>query len=373
MTGRSLGWLAGGIALLFLLCAGAIGSVFGGGGGSSAGFLCIPAPSTSAATAPGASAAPAASSPAASTQVVPAADGSYPKVGRFTPAQVANAATIIAVGKRLGVPARGWVVALATAIQESDLNNLDHGDRDSLGLFQQRPSQGWGTPAQLLNPDYAATAFYQRLLKVDHWQQMQITDAAQAVQRSAFPQAYARRVADANTLASALAGVTAGGGCVPAPSASAGALGWVVPVHAPIVSGFRTAHRPGHNGVDLGAARGTTIVAATTGTVTRVRCNVPAGHSCDVDGYVGLGGCGWYVDITSVGGVISRYCHMLTHPMVAIGQAVVAGQPIGVVGTSGNSSGPHLHFEIHLNGDASSAGAIEPTAWMREHGAPLGS
>jgi hypothetical protein len=113
-------------------------------------------------------------------------------IAGYDPGQVGNAATIVAIGKRMGVPERGWVVAVATAMQESGLRNLDHGDRDSRGLFQQRPSQGWGTPAQVMTPSYAATQFYRHLLAVPGWQRMRVTDAAQAVQRSGFPGAYAR-------------------------------------------------------------------------------------------------------------------------------------------------------------------------------------
>lgn len=105
--------------------------------------------------------------------------------------QLTNAATIVAVGKEMNVPEPGWVVAIAAALQESGLHNLDYGDRDSLGLFQQRPSQGWGTPAQIMNPAYAATQFYRHLLAVSGWQQMSVNDAAQTVQRSGFPDAYA--------------------------------------------------------------------------------------------------------------------------------------------------------------------------------------
>jgi hypothetical protein len=92
----------------------------------------------------------------------------------------------------MNVPEQGWVVAIAAALQESGLHNLDYGDWDSLGLFQQRPSQGWGTPAQIMNPTYAATQFYRNLLAVPDWQQMTVNDAAQAVQRSGFPNAYAQ-------------------------------------------------------------------------------------------------------------------------------------------------------------------------------------
>ncbi|MFE2011119.1 C40 family peptidase [Streptomyces sp. NPDC059491] len=106
--------------------------------------------------------------------------------------QIPHARTIVATGIDLGVPERGQVVALATAIQESRLSNLAYGDRDSLGLFQQRPSQGWGTPAQIRDPAYASRKFYEGLLKVSGWQQMTVTQAAQAVQRSGFPDAYAQ-------------------------------------------------------------------------------------------------------------------------------------------------------------------------------------
>jgi hypothetical protein len=104
--------------------------------------------------------------------------------------QTRNAATIIAVGAQLGVPERGWLIALTAALTESGLRNLSYGDRDSLGLFQQRPSQGWGTPTHILNPRYSATQFYRHLLALPHWQQMSVNNAAQAVQRSATPTAY---------------------------------------------------------------------------------------------------------------------------------------------------------------------------------------
>jgi hypothetical protein len=105
--------------------------------------------------------------------------------------QAANATTITAVGKRLDMPDHAVTVALATALQESQLHNIDYGDRDSLGLFQQRPSQGWGTAAQVMNPRYAAAAFFKALARVPGWQTMPVTDAAQAVQHSNAPQAYA--------------------------------------------------------------------------------------------------------------------------------------------------------------------------------------
>jgi cell wall-associated NlpC family hydrolase len=106
--------------------------------------------------------------------------------------QMGNAETITAVAAAQHLPAYAATIALATAKQESDLRNLDHGDRDSLGLFQQRPSQGWGTRAQIAHPVYATTAFLRRLTAVPGWQTLPLTRAAQAVQRSAYPDAYAR-------------------------------------------------------------------------------------------------------------------------------------------------------------------------------------
>ncbi len=120
--------------------------------------------------------------------------------------QAENAAIIAGVAVRRGLPARAVTIALATAYQESDIRNLDHGDRDSLGIFQQRPSMGWGTPAQVRDPHYAAGRFYDALVKIKGYERLQITVAADKVQRSAFPKAYADHEADARVLASALTG-----------------------------------------------------------------------------------------------------------------------------------------------------------------------
>jgi len=124
--------------------------------------------------------------------------------------QMANAATIAAVGMVRGLPEQAIVVALATAFQESRLYNLDYGDRDSLGLFQQRPSQGWGTPEQILDPRYAAGRLYSALVRVRGWEEMRVTDAAQRVQRSAFPEAYQKWADEATVLAEAFVGRASG-------------------------------------------------------------------------------------------------------------------------------------------------------------------
>ncbi|MEU4778344.1 hypothetical protein [Micromonospora sp. NPDC023633] len=126
------------------------------------------------------------------------------------PDQMANAATIAAIGIQRKMPERAVVVALATAYQESGLRNLAGGDRDSIGLFQQRPSQGWGTPEQIRDPRYAAGKFYSGLKKVRGWERMRVTDAAQKVQRSAFPEAYQKWADESEVLTRALVGHATG-------------------------------------------------------------------------------------------------------------------------------------------------------------------
>ncbi|MBQ1011077.1 C40 family peptidase [Micromonospora sp. M51] len=171
--------------------------------------------------------------------------GQPPSPGRWDTEQLDTAATIIDVGVTKGVPRWGWVVAVATAIQESGLRNLpylgDRNDHDSIGVFQQRPSQGWGTIAQLSEPAYQAGKFFDKLQRVPGWQTMPLTQAAQAVQLSAFPDAYATWTDDAlhlvehltNTLADcatdALDALPAGFALpVDTPPAVAAAISWAV-------------------------------------------------------------------------------------------------------------------------------------------------
>ncbi|WP_331718409.1 C40 family peptidase [Streptomyces sp. NBC_00624] len=170
--------------------------------------------------------------------------------------QIPNAKAIVATGAQMRIPARGQVIALATALQESGLRNLDHGDRDSLGLFQQRPSQGWGTRAQILDPVYAATKFYKALKSLKDWESMPVTVAAQKVQKSGLPDAYAKHEALATVLqqaiaptlgtAAAIPGITPavagfGAGCVTQAGTAYGDIpagtlpeGYQIPITAPI-------------------------------------------------------------------------------------------------------------------------------------------
>ncbi|WP_208298589.1 hypothetical protein [Streptomyces liangshanensis] len=144
--------------------------------------------------------------PRCTVRAAGAGSGDGGPVYEMTPEQAGNAAVISAVGTTRGLPERAVTIALATALQESALRNLGHGDRDSLGLFQQRPSKGWGTAAQILDPVYAAGQFYDHLVKVPGYSRLPLTEAAQRVQRSGFPQAYAKHEPDAALLSAALTG-----------------------------------------------------------------------------------------------------------------------------------------------------------------------
>ncbi len=125
--------------------------------------------------------------------------------------QAHNASIVVGMSVKRGLPPRAASIAMATVYQESGIRNLDYGDLDSVGLFQQRPSQGWGSRKQLLDPYYATDKFYDALVKIDDWETADITTVAQKVQNSSYPDAYRDHEADARVLASALTGHSAGG------------------------------------------------------------------------------------------------------------------------------------------------------------------
>lgn len=329
--------------------------------------------------------------PTQQTQLAAAATAKIPSAYSH-PDQVSDARTIVQVGQQTGIPPRGWIIGVATAMQEAGLHNPGNlgkaNDHDSLGVFQQRPSQGWGTPAEVMDVAHATRSFYSALLKVSGWQSMPLTQAAQAVQRSAFPGAYARHEADATAVVDAITGdhtvtvVNAVGQCQQPGQVTAG--GWTQPVLAQIGSPYGPRGGRLHAGVDLMAAKHTPIKAAADGVVVEAHCDAStsAVWSCDRDGQLdahGTGitpGCGWMVDIRHAGGIETRYCHMVVQPLVKVGDHVAAGQQIGWSGSSGNSSGPHLHFEVHIGLSASDrAGnnnSTDPVPFMAAHGAPLG-
>jgi hypothetical protein len=126
----------------------------------------------------------------------------------ITPEQARNAAIIAGMSIKRGLAPRAASIALATAYQESGIRNLDHGHADSIGLFQQRPSKGWGTIEQIMDPWYSTREFYRGMERIRNWRTKDINDVAQAVQRSGFPDAYRQHEANARALASSLTGET---------------------------------------------------------------------------------------------------------------------------------------------------------------------
>src|SRR5919112_2219094 len=129
--------------------------------------------------------------------------------------QAQYASIIVGLSVKRGLPPRAASIAMATVYQETGIRNLDYGDSDSVGLFQQRPSQGWGTRKQLLDPYYATNKFYDALVKIDNWETGDITTVAQQIQNSGYPDAYRDHEADARVLASTLTGhSTAGFTCL---------------------------------------------------------------------------------------------------------------------------------------------------------------
>lgn len=305
-------------------------------------------------------------------------DGEIPEgsIAGFNTEQIQNARTIVAVGKQSGVPAYGWVIALATAMQESTLRNLDYGDRDSVGLFQQRPVSGWGSVADIMNPVKSAQAFYgvaahtgnTGLLDIAGWRKMQVTAAAQAVQRSAFPLAYAQHEDEARALVAALAdGVSAADLSATATDVSCtiGMAGISTSVVRPIQAGLATDNdnygNSGsnwanmHTGNDYSSPCGTPVQAAHGGTIV-----IESGGSWGWSGR-------WLVKVqTAPGNLTTWYGHMQSLS-VAAGQTVKAGQVIGQVGSEGNSTGCHLHFEVHPHGGGYLQDQVDPAAWLKKN------
>jgi TP901 family phage tail tape measure protein len=257
----------------------------------------------------------------------------------LTATQLQNAATIIGVGKGMGANQSDLIVSIMTAMQESTLRNLNYGDRDSLGLFQQRPSQGWGTPEQILNPSYAARKFFEHLLAMKGRGKLSLTRQAQAVQRSAFPEAYAKWEAMARQVVS---------GTTFQPFAGTGGGSKMRPVTGPVSRDYAH-HSNLPRATDFGVPVGTPVRAAMNGTVAT---------STDLRGS-GNGGYrsyGRYIAIQN-GAEKTLYAH-LSRRGVSAGSQVRAGQLIGYSGNTGNSTGPHLHFETWRGGQTVTPGAF---------------
>ncbi|MET9259619.1 M23 family metallopeptidase [Amycolatopsis sp. NPDC004079] len=281
------------------------------------------------------------SSSASGVNCAPAGASATSAAG-YGPQEMGNAATIVAVGKRMNVPEQGWVIAVAAALTESRLKNLNYGDRDSVGLFQQRPSQGWGTVAQIMDPAYSSEQFYRHLLALPNWRNMPVTVAAQTVQRSGFPDRYAKFEPAARQIVGAVQGATC--------TTSATTGGWTTPTNGTCTSAFGYRGNEFHKGLDIAAPIGTPILAANSGTVI---------SSGPASGY------GLWVRIQHGDGIVTIYGHN-DHNLVREGQLVQAGQPIATVGNRGAATGAHLHLQIEANGQP-----VDPVEFYRQRGGQL--
>lgn len=267
--------------------------------------------------------------------------------------QLGVAKTVIDVGKNLHVTPRGWVVALAAGMQESGLRPLNYGDRDSIGVFQQRTP--WGSFHDRITPTTAARMFYtgghggQRgLLDIPGWQHLPVTRAAQAVQVSAYPDAYARWEQLAVSLVKKLAQVDAA--CHTTGT-------WTSPLgqaHYVLTAGFgdcgsHWAHC--HTGQDFAVPTGTPVMAIGDGVVTF------AGRA---------GAYGNAIHVLHADGVATWYCH-LSRIQISNRAHVRSSQVIGLSGDTGNTTGPHLHLEIRLHASRNRDGdPIAPLPWLHK-------
>jgi murein DD-endopeptidase MepM/ murein hydrolase activator NlpD len=310
--------------------------------------------------------------------------------------QMGQAQTIVDVAVSAGLAPYAATVALATAYQESRIRMLANDgsspaltrdqaaitatslqyahdgvgfDHDSVNTFQQRWLAGWGAVAQLMDPVFAAEAFYRRLITVSGWQSMPLTRAAQAVQVPARGDAYARWKLLARELTAMLwpaAQVDAADPAGPVPGVCPGlavpAGSWVRPTAGVVTSGFGPRGGALHAGVDIAGSRGSPVYAAADGVVVTAACT---SAYCERDGSLSLSGYGNLVELDHGSGVHTRYGHLTAYTVVP-GQRVSAGALIGYQGSTGNSTGVHLHFEVRRDG-----APVDPVRWMADRGVDL--
>ncbi|GAA3511093.1 M23 family metallopeptidase [Georgenia daeguensis] len=312
------------------------------------------------------------------------ADYAGASVAGYSGEQLRNAAAIVNAGAALGLSVRDQTIGVMTAMGESGLQVLDHGDAigpDSRGLFQQRDNGAWGTYADRMDPTGSATMFFQGLSRLEDRDTLPPTIAAHRVQRNADPYHYERYWDGAVAIVQALADTgtrgepttdptTDGAVAVARPadmSCLSGAVspaavsmeGWTAPIVGFLEHsseyGMRTnpvtAVHQLHSGTDLAARDGHPIYAVADGIVT-------------IAGPSSGGNTGYMVAIDHGGGIQSRYVHSWASGVhVRVGDRVTVGQHIADVGSSGNSTGPHLHFEIRINGEPT-----DPVAFMAARG-----
>ena len=281
--------------------------------------------------------------------------------------QLVNAAWVMTAGADLGLDVRDQTIGVMTAMGESSLRVIDHGDAagpDSRGLFQQRANGAWGSYADRMDPYISSTNFFTALMRVPDRETLAPTIVAHRVQRNADPYHYERYWAPAVQVVEALAGVStdlAGPGqCSGDEPGAVGADGWAVPAAGPIRSPFGMRLHPVdkvwrlHAGVDLGGGGcDGPIWAANDGVVTFSGFD-PVGNGT--------------ITLDHGGSVRTNYLHQYASGLlVRVGDRVSSGDLIGRVGSSGKSTGCHLHFGVRLDGTA-----VDPVPFMAERRAQLG-
>jgi murein DD-endopeptidase len=309
--------------------------------------------------------------------------------------QLTHAATIISVGSQIeGVTRDGVQIAIMAALTESTLRQLANtgtypesggypndgngSDHDSLGLFQMRPQSGWGSVAELMDPEYQAAAFFgglsgpnypspRGLLDIPGWQSMGKGEAAQAVEVSAYPDRYNNYEPVTMLILTTLtSGTSTSSTTAPSPASAVTGPSHVVfplPEGTWVLTGDFgprldpiTGARAFHSGTDFAAADGTPILAAANGVVTVAEFS---------GGYGGLVVIEHDIDGETIA---TAYAHMWESGIHAtVGEHVIAGQHIGDVGSSGHSTGPHLHFEVRPGG--TNAEAVDAAKWLNDHDA----
>ncbi len=278
--------------------------------------------------------------------------------------QLVNAAIIAKVAADRNMPARAQLIGVMTAMGESSLVNIGYGDdingvtnpdgspTCSLGLFQQQWCLGWGTREQVMDPVYASNAFFDRLVTVNGWEDLEPTIAINRTQGNADPYHYARYEADAGEILAAIGGAKPGAGCV-GDGQWTSSFDTTANVTFSDVFGMRDASITGyaylHSGIDLATASGTPMLAASGGTVKSVDTVDDSAE-------------GMNVKITHSDGVETQYLHM-SKVLVKEGDVVTGGQLIGDVGNTGRSYGAHLHLSILVDGEF-----VDPLPFLQARG-----
>lgn len=271
------------------------------------------------------------------------------------------------------------VIVLATGYQESRLRNLDYGDRDSLGFLQQRPSQGWGTPAQVRDVGHATRSFLEHLVQIPDWRSRRVTDVAADVQRPAeeYRRLYQQWVPIAMDLVAKL-WLTGGAASTAVRDADAALANDPANVDCeayqqvasdssidyPVPTSLAWSDRRNwggqgaswsswHTGTDFSLPCGTPVLAAHAGSV-----EIDSGQS-----WAGR----WLVKVTKGRGQLTTWYAHMQAVAVEAGEKVRPGQQIGAVGAEGNATGCHLHFEVHTHGGSIyGSDNVDPTGWLKD-------